>query len=375
MGLKVCLFSSAYPERDKTLSRIGIDVTQSIDGFVMATNRNEMVPFLGIYQRMVDYYFSFKKLDKLDFLFITGGGTIMPRTVANKTLVYVHYITDYPIHSQVASQEDSLRSRLKRIYMKPWQFISNNLDISYKLDYIKKATIITNSNYTKNVIKTAWGIDAKVIYPPCPQYSFPLGIQEERCNVVCSMGRFTPEKNYEMIIKLAQCLPNVRFELMGSVANNDIHYLEKLTNAAPENTTFHVNATIQEKMNVLKQSKVLVHSFIDEPFGIALIEAMSAGVIPVTHNSGAAKVDGIVPEKFRYRDLDSAIAAITNALSSWNPQEALSLREFAKGFSPDSFRENLKNFISNWIKSMANNHRAVEAKINTLKGQTIRAIE
>jgi glycosyltransferase involved in cell wall biosynthesis len=236
--------------------------------------------------------------------------------------------------------------------MKPWQFISNNLDISYKLDYIKKATIITNSNYTKNVIKTAWGIDAKVIYPPCPQYSFPLGIQEERCNVVCSMGRFTPEKNYEMIIKLAQCLPNVRFELMGSVANNDIHYLEKLTNAAPENTTFHVNATIQEKMNVLKQSKVLVHSFIDEPFGIALIEAMSAGVIPVTHNSGAAKVDGIVPEKFRYRDLDSAIAAITNALSSWNPQEALSLREFAKGFSPDSFRENLKNFISNWIKSM-----------------------
>jgi glycosyltransferase involved in cell wall biosynthesis len=128
-------------------------------------------------------------------------------------------------------------------------------------------------------------------------------------------------------------------------------------------------------MNVLKQSKVLVHSFIDEPFGIALIEAMSAGVIPVTHNSGAAKADGIVPEKFRYRDFDSAIAAITNALSSWNPQEALSLREFAKGFSPDSFRENLKNFISNWIKSMANNHRAVEAKINTLKGQTIRPIE
>ena len=42
-------------------------------------------------------------------------------------------------------------------------------------------------------------------------------------------------------------------------------------------------------MNVLKQSKVLVHSFIDEPFGIALIEAMSAGVIPVTHNSGVQR--------------------------------------------------------------------------------------
>ena len=68
MGLKVCLFSSAYPERDKTLSRIGIDVTQSIDGFVMATNRNEMVPFLGIYQRMVDYYFSLRNwINKISF--------------------------------------------------------------------------------------------------------------------------------------------------------------------------------------------------------------------------------------------------------------------------------------------------------------------
>jgi alpha-1,2-mannosyltransferase len=366
MGLKVSLFSSAYPERQKTLDRIGIDITDSLDGFVMATNRNEMVPFLGIYQRMVDYYFSFRKLDKLDFLFITGGGTIMPKTVLNKTLVYVHYITDYPMDQLAPSRHDSIKGSLKKVYMKPWLFISNNIDISYKLDYIKRATILTNSIYTKNVIKTAWGVDSTVIYPPCPQYSFPLGIQEERCDVVCSMGRFTPQKNYEMIIKLAQCLPNVRFELVGSVAKNDIPYLEKLTNAAPKNTTFHVNATVQEKMDVLKQSRVLIHSFIDEPFGIALIEAMSAGVIPVTHNSGAARVDGLIPESNRYDDVDSAIAAITNALSTWKAQKALRLREFAKSFSAESFRENLKDFIANWIKSKAYNYKTVEAKTNTL---------
>ena len=44
----------------------------------------------------------------------------------------------------------------------------------YDFSYIKKATIITNSNYTRNAIKKVWNIDSTVIYPPCPQYSFPL---------------------------------------------------------------------------------------------------------------------------------------------------------------------------------------------------------
>jgi glycosyltransferase involved in cell wall biosynthesis len=366
MGFKVLLCSTAYPRREQALSRIGIDVTDSIDGFMKVKGRNEVLPFLGVYQSMVDSYFYFKKLDKLDFVFITGGGAIMPRTITNKILVYVHYITDYPIDREVTKQQDYLKSNLKKIYMKPWLFISKNLDISFKLDYIKRATIITNSNYTKNVIRDAWGMDSTVIYPPCPQYSFPLDIQEKRGNVVCSMGRFTPEKNYGMIIKIAQSLPNIRFELVGSVTQDEIAYLEKLMKNAPKNTTFHVNATVQEKIDILKKSKVLLHSFIGEPFGIALIEAMSAGVIPVTHNSGAAKVDAIVPEDFRYDDLDGAIVSVINAISSWSAPLASRLREFAKSFSPESFRENLKTFISNWFKSIEYNHRSYEAKTNTV---------
>ena len=368
MGFKVLLCATEYPQREQALSRIGIDVTDSIDGFMKVKGRNEVLPFLGVYQSMVDSYSYFKKLNKLDFVFITGGGAIMPRTIANKALIYVHYITDYPIHRDaVAKQQDYLKSNIKKIYMKPWLFISNNLDMSYKLDYIKKATIITNSNYTKNMIRAAWGMDASVIYPPCPQYSFPLGMQEKRGNVVCSMGRFTPEKNYRIIIKIAQSLPDIRFELVGGVTQDKKSYLEKLKKNAPENTTFHVNATVQEKIDILKKSKVLLHSFIGEPFGIALVEAMSAGVIPVTHDSGAAKVDSIVPDEFRYHDIDGAIASVINAISSWNAQRALRLREFAKSFSPESFRGNLKAFISNWFRSIGyNQHRSYEAKTNTV---------
>lgn len=49
---------------------------------------------------------------------------------------------------------------------------------------------------------------------------------------------------------------------------------------------------------------------------------MSAGLIPVTHNSGAAQVDNLVCDKFRYNNLDEAVTSVTKALSSWNIDKA-----------------------------------------------------
>ena len=60
------------------------------------------------------------------------------------------------------------RKIMKKLYIQLHLFISNNID------YMKQATIIANSNYTRNAIKQVWNIDSTVIYPPCPQYSFPL---------------------------------------------------------------------------------------------------------------------------------------------------------------------------------------------------------
>lgn len=346
MGLKVFLCASVYPERDETIKRIGIDVSGYIDGFVKAIGRNEILPFLGAYQRMTYSYFFFKKLikkHKLNFVLVTGGSTLIPSAMADKTLVYVHF----PIDLEVAHQR-YLNSRKKKIYIKPWRFISNNLD------YIKRATIITNSNYTKALIKKAWGIDATVIYPPCPQYSFPLlsddqKEDEEREDVVCSLGRFTPEKEYETILEVAAILHDIHFDLVGSVTLDKASYLEKLMKNAPKNVTFHVNATVKEKIDVLKKSKVLLHSFLGEHFGIALVEAMSAGVIPVAHDSGAAKVDGLVPERFRYSDVNGAVTAVIDALHSWNLLEAEKLRDYANKFSAESFREKMKSFIFEWL--------------------------
>jgi len=342
MGFRVNLCSSVYPEPTITLDRVGIDVTDSIDGFLKAIPRSEILPFFGAYQRLCYSYFFFKKLIGKyhpDFILVTGGSSLIPKSAAERTIVYVHF----PIDLEVASKR-YINTKYKRVYIKPWQFISNNLD------YIKKATIITNSNYTKNLIKEAWGTESTVIPPPCPQYAFPISEQQKQ-EVICSLGRFTPEKDYETILEVASRLRDKTFELVGSVTSDKRDYLAYLIKSAPKNVKFHINATVGEKLQVLARAKVLLHSFIGEHFGIALVEAMSAGVIPVTHDSGAAKEDNLVPIENRYHDIDGAVKATADALDKWNLSTAESLRESAKKFSPEEYRSSIKKFIHSWIIS------------------------
>jgi len=272
------------------------------------------------------------KRHKPNFLFVTGVPTLLPGNMAKKTLVYVYF----PVGLFMARQSD-LNNRLKKIQIKSWQFLSN----------INKATLLTSSVYEKNLIKLVWGKDATVIYPPCPQYSFSLN--HKRKDVVCSLARFVPEKGYDVILEVARRLPNVQFELIGS-ANRDMDsYSNKLMNIATRNVKFHLNATIEEKLDVLKKSKVLLHGFVGEHFGIAIVEAKSAGITPVTHDSGAAKEDGLVEQRFRYTDINGAIRAVNDALLSWDHQQAQRLRESARIFSPQSFNEKIKSYVSNWV--------------------------
>jgi len=343
---------------------MSMDVEQSIKGFVKVKRNNEILPGFRIYQSLVYSYFIFKKLIRYnpDFLLVTSGNlTELPKLMAEKTIVYVHGL-HFPTNLKKLPpllQQDYTSNIWKRLYIQPYHFISKNIDYDNDIDfsYFKKGTIIANSNYTKNAIKKLWNIDSTVIYPPCPQYSFPLEdkikkVDTEKMMTVCSLGRFVPEKEYETILQIAKHRPQLKFELIGGVANDKISYFNSLKNKASENVTFHVNATENQKIEILKRSKILLHSFKGEHFGIALIEAMSAGLIPVCHNSGAAKEDNLVEEKFRYNDdIDSALNCLDKAVSEWNLDKASQLRQYAQNFSIENYNKNLKLFITNWIES------------------------
>jgi hypothetical protein len=100
---------------------MSIDIEDSIKGFVKAIGRNEMLPFLSIYQSLVSSYFFFKKLIKTynpDFLLVTGNLPVLPKSITEKTIVYVHFPTDLIISPLL--QKDDIPKLWRRLYIQPY---------------------------------------------------------------------------------------------------------------------------------------------------------------------------------------------------------------------------------------------------------------
>jgi len=357
MNHDVYLCATSYPERERTLARVGIDVTDWLkpEHYIYSNSNISNMPVFSIYQRTVSSHFAIKKLARKfnpDYFIVTQGIAFMPRDCIDRTIMYVHYPMDYELY------HEKYEKGIWSLYAKPLRYIFRHLD------YYKDYTLLANSMFTADVIKKQWDRDAEVIYPPCPQYDFP--IKEAREANVCTLARFTPEKRYELILEVARSMPEVNFHLIGSVTPFMQYYLAKLRKIATPNVHFHVAIPFQQKLEVLQNCRVLLHTMYGEHFGIALVEAMSAGIIPVCHNSGGAKVDSIVPEQWRYEyegpneftkkykdtpveDVSDVVSKVQAALDKWTPTYANELRNRAKQYSPDSFKQNLQQFVIRWL--------------------------
>jgi glycosyltransferase involved in cell wall biosynthesis len=249
--------------------------------------------------------------------------------------MYVHYPYDHELYG------GKYRSYLWRVYSAPARFIYENLYPQ------KEAILLTNTIFTKKLIKKVWGRDALVMYPPVPQYTF--GLENNRRNAIVGLGRISREKRYEILLRIAESMPHIQFHIIGSCIPYNLAYLEDLKRSASENVKFHINANHKEKEEVLRSAKVMLHSMYQEHFGIAIPEAMSAGLIPVVHNSGGAKEDSLVDPEFRFEgdieNVEDARNKVQEAIRRWNIGEANRQREKAKEFSPERFRAQIAEFV------------------------------
>lgn len=202
---------------------------------------------------------------------------------------------------------------------------------------IKKTSLIMcNSLYTQNAIMTYWGRKAEVVYPPVDIEAFKPILKEP---LIVSVGRFSPEKNYELIVQVAKQMPNVHFIIVGRKLLGDSYY-DKIVALKPDNLDLETNITRDELSALLGRAKIYLHSMIGEHFGISVVEAMAAGCIPVVHNSGGPK-ETCETIGFLYNNIEECVKAIDKALqSNVNPQNIV---ENAKVFSADNFK---KNFIA-----------------------------
>jgi len=153
--------------------------------------------------------------------------------------------------------------------------------------------VLANSSFTKEVIcNTSPQLCKKtfILYPPITirpldpaHFSQTL---HQRKPIVVTISRFSREKKLETLFEVARLTPEAKFVLIGSLM--DKAYYKELNEEAKRigNVELHPNAPASEVLEIMRKGMIYLHTMPYEHFGIAVVEAMSQGLVPVVHRSG-----------------------------------------------------------------------------------------
>ncbi len=182
----------------------------------------------------------------------------------------------------------------------------NGKSLMNKMKLFRVNRIVCNSNFTKRVIDKEFGIDSVVIYPPVDTESFKSKRKE---NIILYVGRFSgilQNKGQDILITCFKriCdegLKDWKLVLAGGIevgVGSRISELRKLAEGYPiefyESPDFKTLKTLYGKAKIFWSASGFGWSEQENPekmehFGITVVEAMSAGVVPVVFDGGGHK--------------------------------------------------------------------------------------
>lgn len=154
-------------------------------------------------------------------------------------------------------------------------------------------TTITNSHFMKGVLEEAGFTNIAVAYPGLIDDAFQhLGTIRKK-KQLCAIGRISPDKHTLELLHLFKALherhPEFNLILCG-LAENEA-YLNEVKQCIHEKALpveLKLNVDRAELLQILQESKYYINPKPFEHFGIATVEAMMCGVIPLLHSSGGS---------------------------------------------------------------------------------------
>lgn len=245
--------------------------------------------------------------------------------------------------------------------------LKKNVWNSFKLSRVNG--VFCNSFFTKSFVDRQIHRKTDVIFPPVEIRA--THVKKE--NIILHVGRFRVKnvaigdykKQSVMVAAFKQMvdkgLKNWKFVLAVSVMEKDAEQFEEMKKSAKEYPIeFLVNQTNEQLWKVYSKAKIYWHASgygenlqahpeYAEHFGIATVEAMGAGAVPVVINAGGQKeiitegVNGMLWNTLE--ELQEKTLTLTS-----KPQKLKELSENARtralDFSLDAFKQKIFEFIS-----------------------------
>ncbi|AAL62849.1 glycosyltransferase [Pyrobaculum aerophilum] len=217
--------------------------------------------------------------------------------------------------------------------------------------------VLTNSQWTAEIVKSLFGEMPLVLNPPLPPNIELLTsppIYEDREPCIAMLGRYSHEKRYHWVLQkiaplLTKEVPETSLLIMGDASTpTSANYFQGLVKLIEKSGLRHrvilmKNLIRKEINNILRRCKVFFHATINEHWGIAVAEAMAHGLPVVVHKSGGAWTD--LAERGQvgigYVDENEAVEALSKLLTDRKTWERYAMRslEKAKDLHFDRFIE------------------------------------
>ncbi len=259
-------------------------------------------------------------------------------------IIYMHF----PTFALLRETPDAAKYRrgFWRLYFKPYELIQGLL-----ARRVRAGVILTNSVFSREAIRRYLGVDARVVYPPVdlgPFLGLPLDGREP---LVAACGRFTPEKRFEDVVEIAARTPELRYAVIGARSGTAsgpyIARLKRLIRSLRlSNIELHVDAPRSLQLAIYSRASAFIHAMHGEHFGIAVVEAMAAGLVPVVHRSGGAWRDVTARGRYglSYETLEEAVGAVREAVAR-HAELAPLAREASRRFTWERFKEEFKAIV------------------------------
>jgi glycosyltransferase involved in cell wall biosynthesis len=189
-----------------------------------------------------------------------------------------------------------------------------------------------------------FNIPGEVVYYPFNYSRFYS--DSNKLDIAVSIGVFSRFKMHETTLEIARLVRNVKFIIIGAL--NDPKYFAYLRRVKPPNVILIPNAPEELKIRLLSKAKFYVHSRMMEGLGVANLEGMASGAVPIVVDSGAFR-EVVTPDVgFRWKTPEEAAEYIEFLLRHPNIWQELSnnARRKVRFFSPEMFKKRIEKGLT-----------------------------
>jgi glycosyltransferase involved in cell wall biosynthesis len=246
-----------------------------------------------------------------------------------------------------------------RWYHPPQAALNRYYDVAdriagFSLERMKTNLTLVNSNWTGEHVSRSLGVDTRTLYPPVADPA-PGQAWESRRNGFLAIGRISPEKDYESVIRILsrvrQQLPDITLTIIGTHDRHTERYFRDLTELARSRgpwIKFRDNLSRDEVRALMASHRYGIHGMREEHFGMAPAEMARAGMIAwVPRGGGQMEIVG-QEAALMFDSDDEAVEKITGTLT--NAVEQRRLRELlsvmSEQFSTAHFMQQVREIVA-----------------------------